>query len=263
MNSRFIITDSLWNEIKEVIPAKNTKVGRPEWSPRKTLEGIFFVLVTGCQWGALPQHYGNPKTVHGKFMKWCRHGIFETIQKQALGYYLDNLHQEGIELIWFAINASHKKAAFADWASRNPTDRSKRRVKISMITDWFGAPLAHVLGASNKHDSKLFSSTLEALKFPDQQKTKILAGDAAYDSKKARNEARKKNYVLLAATNKRRSKDKKSYQPTGRWIIERTFGWLSWYRSIKVCWCKTKEAFMGFVSFASSVQLFRMGGIFR
>ncbi|MFC1841724.1 hypothetical protein ACFLYA_01505 [Candidatus Dependentiae bacterium] len=24
-----------------------------------------------------------------------------------------------------------------------------------------------------------------------------------------------------------------------RWIVERTFGWFSWYRGIKICWTKT------------------------
>lgn len=68
---------------------------------------------------------------------------------------------------------------------------------------------------------------------------------------------------ILAATNKRRNKERENYQPSGRWIIERTFGWVAWHRGIKTCWCKTKEAFIGLVSFAVSVQLFKMGGFFR
>ncbi|MFH1461523.1 MAG: IS5/IS1182 family transposase, partial [bacterium] len=40
-----IISDSLWNEIKYLIPPKN-KIGRPPKSPRKALNGIFFVLRT-------------------------------------------------------------------------------------------------------------------------------------------------------------------------------------------------------------------------
>ena len=90
MNSKFIITNSLWNEIKEVIPVKNTPIGRPEWCPRKTLEGIFFVLHTGCQWLSLPSCYGNPKTIHGKFIRWCKAGVFEKINALALKYYLQN-----------------------------------------------------------------------------------------------------------------------------------------------------------------------------
>jgi len=260
MHYNLIITNSLWNEIKEVIPVKNTAVGRPEWCPKRTLEGVFFVLHTGCQWFALPPCYGNPKTIHGKFMKWCRTGVFAKIHKVALEYYLQN---SDCEILWFAIDTSHRKSPFAVWAGKNPTDRSRHGVKISMITDWFGAPLTFILGASNRHDSKFFIPTLETLKFPSIEKAKIIAADSAYDSKKLRAIAKDKNYVLLAATNKRRNKNKENYQPTGRWIIERTFGWISWHRGLKTCWCKTKNAFFGFVSFACSIQLFRMGGIFR
>lgn len=260
MNSKFIITNSLWNEIKEVIPVKNTKIGRPEWCPRKTLEGVFFVLHTGCQWLALPPYYGNPKTVHGKFMRWCKAGVFEKINDIALRYYLES---KDSETLWIAIDTSHRKAPLASWAGRNPTDRSKQGVKISLITDWPGAPLTFILGASNTHDSKFFFPTLEKLRLSTTKKVRIIAADSAYDSKHLRDGAKHKNYLLLAATNRRRNKNKENYEPTGRWIIERTFGWISWHRGIKTCWCKTKEAFFGFVSFALSVQLFKMGGIFR
>ena len=260
MNSHVIITDSLWSEIGKVIPTKNTKVGRPEWCPRKTLEGVFFILHTGCQWFTLPPHYGNSKTIHGKFMKWCKAGIFDQIQNIAVLYYLN---EKNICPTWFAIDASHRKAPFASWSGRTPTDRAKRGVKISLITDWFGAPLSFVLDASNRHDSKQFLSTLDSLRLPNPEITKIIAADSAYDSKHLKNESKRRNYVLLAATNKRRNKNREDYKPSGRWVIERTFGWISWHRGLKTCWCKTKKTFHALVSFALSIQLFRMGGIYR
>ena len=36
-----IISDSLWNEIKNVIPEKKSKVGRPQKDPRIVLVAFF------------------------------------------------------------------------------------------------------------------------------------------------------------------------------------------------------------------------------
>ena len=45
-----VYTDLLWSEIKAIIPEKIGKVGRPESDNRRALNGIVFILKTGCQW---------------------------------------------------------------------------------------------------------------------------------------------------------------------------------------------------------------------
>lgn len=46
---------------------------------------------------------------------------------------------------------------------RNPTDRGKRGVKRSLMTDGNGLPLALVVAGANTHDIKLVADTLDAL----------------------------------------------------------------------------------------------------
>ncbi len=52
-----LIPDELWERLRPLIPArKNTHRfggGRPRASDRACMDGIFFVLRTGCQWKAL------------------------------------------------------------------------------------------------------------------------------------------------------------------------------------------------------------------
>lgn len=62
------ISDELWEEIREYIPKKQRDPnkhylkapgqGRPRLPVRQVLEGIFYVLRTGCQWKAVPREYG-------------------------------------------------------------------------------------------------------------------------------------------------------------------------------------------------------------
>ncbi len=81
------IPDSLWSELEKLILQKKNNVGRPEFDNRKTLNGIIYILHTGAQWNMLPEKYGCPSTVHGKFMKWCRLGVFHKIMVKAREHY--------------------------------------------------------------------------------------------------------------------------------------------------------------------------------
>lgn len=58
-SARFRCPDELWEKIKPLIaPHPNTHRfggGRPRVADRVCMEGIFFVLCTGCQWKALDE----------------------------------------------------------------------------------------------------------------------------------------------------------------------------------------------------------------
>lgn len=248
------ISDNLWFEIKHIIPAKKTTVGRPQFCPRRTLNAIFFVLRTGCQWQELPRSMGVASTIHGKFMHWSRIGIFEKILCVSREYYLSN----NMDNIWFSIDSTSKKAPFAIFGGKNPTDRSKLGIKQIVIVDKKGAPLKVAVAPANIHDSKL----LEKMVVEPAQVLSILTADSAFDCLRLRKHCKKKNVVLLASTNKRRNKNLHQYRPSNRWIVERTIGWFSWYRGLKICWSKTIESHLALLQLAASVQLFRMGGIF-
>jgi len=67
-----IISENLWNEIKNVIPEKKSKVGRPKKNPDFLSRHILRNLITGVQWHKLPAYYGRPTTIHGRFRAWIK-----------------------------------------------------------------------------------------------------------------------------------------------------------------------------------------------
>lgn len=77
------IPNLLWNEVEKIISKKKRTVGRPEFNNLKALNGIIYVLYTGVQWNMLPEKYGCSSTVHGKFMKWTRSGLFNKVMVRA------------------------------------------------------------------------------------------------------------------------------------------------------------------------------------
>jgi transposase len=61
------IPDELWNELKSIFPKEKplkTVDGRPIIPYRKVIDGIIYVLRTGCQWKMLPKEYGSGSTCH-------------------------------------------------------------------------------------------------------------------------------------------------------------------------------------------------------
>ncbi len=250
------ISPELWIEIEKILPTKEKTVGRPEFDRYKAFSGMIYVLKNGCLWKSLPEKYGCPSTIHGKFMLWSRLGIFEKILKLARKYY----YQRHKRKKWFAFDTLLKKAPFAKFSGKNPTDRGKKGIKQTILVDQNGAPLFVHVAPANVHDSKLLKPAIQKLSC--SKKPKVLAADSAFDAKFLYRLCTSKNIILDAATNIRRNKKKKKYKPAHRWIVERTFGWLSWFRSIKICWAKTKISHLSFLNMACSIQLFKMSGIF-
>ena len=87
------IPDELWDEIKVVLPIEKPfkTIGRPIVSYRKVLDGILYILFSGCQWKMLPKEYGSGSTCHRRFQEWNGLDLFKKIWIKLLTIY-DNLN---------------------------------------------------------------------------------------------------------------------------------------------------------------------------
>jgi transposase len=88
----FKIPDELWDEIKNILPKEkplNTVGGRPNVRYRKVIDGILYILRTGCQWKMLPEEYGSGSTCHRRFQEWNSLNIFKKIWIKLLKTYDD------------------------------------------------------------------------------------------------------------------------------------------------------------------------------
>ena len=91
--NHFILTDEQWDFIQPLLPG-HKRIGRPRADDRKTLDGILYVLRTGCRWGDLPREYGAYSTCWTRLRQWEAQGVWERIW-QAILSILDD--QEKLE----------------------------------------------------------------------------------------------------------------------------------------------------------------------
>lgn len=71
-----------------LLPKRRVGRGRPRTDDRQTLNGILYVLKTGCAWADVPSAYGSPTTCWRRLKQWSDDGTWEQLWR-ALRSQLD------------------------------------------------------------------------------------------------------------------------------------------------------------------------------
>ena len=96
------ITNKQWDMIESHLP-RPAKTGRPRANDRMILNGIIFVLITGCRWTELPARYGSKSTAHRRFQNLQQKRVWQKILSAAI----KSAHQSGkIQLQKISIDSS-------------------------------------------------------------------------------------------------------------------------------------------------------------
>ena len=76
------LNDLQWETIKRFLPKMNRppgKAGRPRVDLRKTINGIFWIMRTGCRWADLPSEYGSKSTAHRLYQELCQKKVWKNL----------------------------------------------------------------------------------------------------------------------------------------------------------------------------------------
>src|SRR4028119_1684979 len=79
------LTNKEWRFVRPLIP-KPKPGGRPTcWSRRSLLNGIFYLLRSGCTWRMMPREYPPWQTLYRYFRAWQHSGVWEKINARLRG----------------------------------------------------------------------------------------------------------------------------------------------------------------------------------
>jgi transposase len=73
------LTDEEWRLVAPLIPAAKRGGGKRSVNLRSVVDGLMYVLSTGCQWRAIPKDLPPRSTVHGYLDLWDYDGTLERI----------------------------------------------------------------------------------------------------------------------------------------------------------------------------------------
>ncbi|MEM3407067.1 MAG: transposase [Candidatus Aenigmatarchaeota archaeon] len=75
------LSDFEWSLISSFLPPKPCRGRKAFVDDRMLLNGILYVLITGCRWMDMPRKYGSYKTAWKRLKKWQEKGIWDKIFK--------------------------------------------------------------------------------------------------------------------------------------------------------------------------------------
>ena len=106
------ISDALWEKMRPLIPKPVDRhplgCHRKRVDDRKVMNGILFVLRTGCQWKALDATgICSGSTAHRRFQEWVKAGVFKKFWQEGLLAY-DGLKE--IDWEWLSMDGAMNKA---------------------------------------------------------------------------------------------------------------------------------------------------------
>jgi putative transposase len=256
---QYRIPGKLWKLLKKQLPKEPKKKGRgrPRVKNREVMEGIWYVLWTGCQWKSIRKEWFNVSSsvLHERFQTWQEQGIFEKMFKTIVKYYA---RERKIGWKWQSVDSMMSPAPLGGAKTgKNPTDRSKSGSKIHILVDERGAPLAVWITGANEHDKWSADDLIVHIVIKRPNSEQHFCGDKGYDYEDVREFVGLMNYIDHIKRRRKRGEPKdecpipgeKTY-PARRWVVERTLGWLAKRRSIATRWCKKPQNWLAFVHLA-------------
>ena len=106
------VSDELWvifQSLLDELDPPPQAIGRPRADARRILNGIIYVMRSGCQWNRLPEKYGSDSTVHRTMQRWIRRGVLE----RFWAVLVENCEElGGVDWQWQSVDAAMGKARF-------------------------------------------------------------------------------------------------------------------------------------------------------
>jgi transposase len=76
---RYELTQAQWERIAPILPGKDSDPGRTGGDNRLFVNGCLWVLRSGAHWRDLPERYGKWKTLHKRFTRWAKAGVWDAV----------------------------------------------------------------------------------------------------------------------------------------------------------------------------------------
>ena len=89
---RYELSVNQWRRIEHMVPGKEGDRGRTGVDNCKFVNAVLWILRSGARWSDLSESYGKYKSVHKRFTRWAKKGvwnkIFEDLAKDRDNEYL-------------------------------------------------------------------------------------------------------------------------------------------------------------------------------
>lgn len=222
------VTDHQWDCIKDHVPAAKP-AGRPrKVDMRQVINAIFYVLVTGCQWRQLPSDFPRWQTVYYSFRIWRDDGtwqrIHDTLRAQVRQRAGRHKHPTAGCLDSQSVKASANRGERGYDAGKMVKGRKRH-----LLVDTLGLVLVIVVTAASVSDPQGAKLVFRRLGGAAKKLRRIWV-DGTYRGKLLDWVSNHCRFLLQPVV---RSPGQKGFVLLARrWVVERTFAWLTQCRRL-------------------------------
>jgi transposase len=243
---RHELSDAEWKRIEALLPPEKGRRGRPSELPNRVfMNAIFYVAKTGAPWRDLPERFGPWKTVHNRFTRWNRRGIFQTV----LDEFKQGADHESNMVDGSYIKAHQDAAGGKGGPKFRVLDALAGVLPPRSTLLWTGL----VTRSMSTSPQETFTMSPKPQKVVEQAKGKNFIADKGYDADKVIEAIEQKEMmaVIPSKANRKTQREIDRHVYRERHLVENFFCKIKRYRRVATRYEKTAINFLGFVLFAS------------
>jgi transposase len=247
------LTDAEWALVAPLIPPAKQGGAHRTVDVREVLNGLLYLLSTGCQWRAIPKDLPPRSTLHDYLDRWDYDGTLERIHHTLYVQCREQAGREASPTVAIidsqSVKSAEKGGRAIDPAGYDAGKKIKGK-KRHLLVDTEGLVLQVIVHAADIQDRDggvLLLATLFGL-FPFLCK---LYADAGYQGAKFQNALKRVLRRVKLEIVKRSDAAKGFVVLPKRWSVERTIGWLNRCRRLAKDWENLNRKALAFLRLAS------------